>query len=56
MAFYSGDDRVRESLKMAFRDGRYADVIAAGEVLEHPQRWAPSEQRMLAIARRKVIG
>jgi len=56
MAGYVGDDRTRASLRSAFRAGRHAQVVAAAAGLVYPDRLPESEQRMLAIARRKVGG
>lgn len=54
MVFYSGDSRTKSKARDAFREGKYDAVVKLLNKLQYPNDLTLAEQKMLAIAHRKL--
>jgi hypothetical protein len=52
----AGDTRIREKLRMLFREKRYKDVVNCAQQLKFPDQMTKSEHKMIEIARTRSSG
>lgn len=54
MADYVGDTRKRDHLRSCFRENIYHEVVKLARALKYPNLMTQSEQKMVAIARKRT--
>jgi hypothetical protein len=54
MADYVGDTRKRDQLRNYFRENFYHEVVELARALTYPNLMTQSEQKMVAIARKRT--